>query len=115
MNAELIELLYYVIGGFIISNISLILFQVVSYHPYSRPLIPILVQSISVLLCLVLIIELNEGVTDLLYSLRFGLSQGLIGIIMILPLFYVLMLYFLFMASIRSRQHDPLLALLDAE
>jgi len=115
MNADLIELLYYLLGGFIVSTISLMIFQVVSYHPYSRPLIPILIQSISVLFCLVMIIKLNDEVTGLLYSLRFGLSQGLIGIVIILPLFYVLMLYFLFRASIRPRQHDPLLALLDAE
>ena len=115
MNADLIEVLYFILGGFIISNISLMIFQIVSYHPYSRPLIPLFIQSISVLVCLVIIIELNVEVTDLLYSLRFGLSQGLIGFVTILPFFYVLMLYFLFRASTRSRQLDPLLALLDDE
>jgi hypothetical protein len=47
--------------------------------------------------------------------MRFGLTEGIVDILTILPIFYVLMLYFLFRASIRSLPEDPLLALLDSE
>jgi|TARA_B110000495_G_scaffold202878_1_gene224375 hypothetical protein len=115
MNDILLELLYSILGGFILSNISIIIFQIVSFHPYSRPTIPVFIQSLSVLFCLAIIIQLNDGITNFSNSMRFGLTEGIVDILTILPIFYVLMLYFLFRASIRSLPEDPLLALLDSE
>ena len=59
MNDVLVQVLFSIIGGFILLNISLIIFQVVSYHPYSRPIVPIFFQSISVFLSLVIIILID--------------------------------------------------------
>jgi hypothetical protein len=115
MSDIMVDVLYSILGGFILSNISIMVFQVVSYHPYSRPILPLLFQLITVLLCLTIIIQLNADITYLSDSLRFGLVTGLVDLLSILPIFYVLMLYYLFRASLRSLPEDPLLALLDSE
>ena len=119
MNDIIMQILYSIIGGFILTNISLIIFQVVSYHPYSRPVIPLLFQSITVLFGLAIIIILEgddfsnfSGIGNLLQIL---LAQGIVDVMIILPVFYVLMLYYLFRASIRTMPDAPLLELLDTE
>ena len=119
MNEILIQVLYSIIGGFILTNISLIIFQVVSYHPYSRPVIPILFQTITVFFGLALIIFL-EGDDFSNFSssgnlLQILLVQGIVDVMRIVPVFYVLMLYYLFRASIRTMPEAPLLELLDTE
>ena len=119
MNDILLQVLYSIIGGFILSNISLIIFQIVSYHPYSRPIIPLLLQSITVLFGLTIIIVI-EGNNFSNFSstgnlLQILLAQGIVDVMTILPVFYILMLYYLFRASIRTIPDSPLLDLLDAE
>ena len=115
MNEIIIDVLYSILGGFILSNISIMVFQIFSYHPYSRPILPLIFQFSTVLICLTIIIQLNADIMDLSNSLRFGLATGLVDLLSILPIFYVLVLYYLFRASLRSLPSDPLLALLDSE
>ena len=119
MNDIIIQILYSVIGGFILTNISLIIFQVVSYHPYSRPVIPLLFQSITVLFGLAIIIILEgddfSNISSSGNLLQIFLAQGIVDVMTILPVFYILMLYYLFRASIRTIPDSPLLDLLDAE
>ena len=103
MNDILVQVLISIIGGFILSNITLIIFQVVSYHPYSKPIVPIFFQSISVFLGLVILILIDGYEISLssqwVSELESSLILGITDIMRILPLFYVLMLYFLFRAS----------------
>ena len=49
MNSILLEILYCLIGGFIFTTFSLIIFQFSSFHPYSKPTIPVLVQILSLI------------------------------------------------------------------
>lgn len=119
MNDILVQVLISIIGGFILSNITLIIFQVVSYHPYSKPIVPIFFQSISVFLGLVILILIDGYEISLssqwVSKLESSLILGITDIMRILPLFYVLMLYFLFRASTRTPLESPLLELLESE
>ena len=119
MNDILVQVLISIIGGFILSNITLIIFQVVSYHPYSKPIVPIFFQSISVFLGLVILILIDGYEISLssqwVSKLESSLILGITDIMRILPLFYVLMLYFLFRASTRAHLESPILELLDSE
>ena len=119
MNDILVQVLISIIGGFILSNITLIIFQVVSYHPYSKPIVPIFFQSISVFLGLVILILIDGYEISLssqwVSELESSLILGITDIMRILPLFYALMLYFLFRASTRAPLESPILELLDSE
>ena len=96
MNDILVQVLISIIGGFILSNITLIIFQVVSYHPYSKPIVPIFFQSISVFLGLVILILIDGYEISLssqwVSELESSLILGITDIMRILPLFYVLLL-----------------------
>ena len=119
MNDILVQVLISIIGGFILSNITLIIFQVVSYHPYSKPIVPIFFLFFSVFLGLVILILIDGYEISLssqwVSELESSLILGITDIMRILPLFYVLMLYFLFRASTRAPLESPILELLDSE
>ena len=109
MNSLVLEVLYYILGGFILANFSLIVFQLSSIQPYSKPTIPIVVQSILILISALTVNLLNDDLETIVDAIRFSLAEGLLGILLIIPFLYILMIYFLFKASFRKRQFDDLL------
>ena len=109
MNSLVLDIFYYTLGGFILANFSLIVFQLSSIHPYSNPTIPIVVQSILILISALIVSSLNDDLETIVDAIRFSLAEGLLGILLIIPFLYILMIYFLFKASFRKRQFDDLL------
>ena len=109
MNSLVLDIFYYTLGGFILANFSLIVFQLSSIHPYSNPTIPIVVQSILILISALTVNSLNDDLETIVDAIRFSLAEGLLGILLIIPFLYILMIYFLFKASFRKRQFDDLL------
>ena len=109
MNSLVLDIFYYTLGGFILANFSLIVFQLSSIHPYSNPTIPIVVQSILILISALIVSSLNADLETIVDAIRFSLAEGLLGILLIIPFLYILMIYFLFKASFRKRQFDDLL------
>ena len=109
MNSALLEILYYVFGGFILANFSLIIFQLFSLHPYSKPTIPIIVQSLFIFISALAVNSLNDDLETIADAIRFSLAEGLLGILVIIPFLYILTIYFLFRASFRKRPFDDLL------
>ena len=109
MNSLVLDIFYYTLGGFMLANFSLIVFQLSSIHPYSNPTIPIVVQSILILISALTVNLLNDDLETIVDAIRFSLAEGLLGILLIIPFLYILMIYFLFKASFRKRQFDDLL------
>ena len=109
MNSLVLEVLYYILGGFILANFSLIVFQLSSIHPYSKPTIPIVVQSILILISALTVSSLNDDLETIVDAIRFSLAEGLLGILIIIPFLYILTIYFLLKASFRKRHFDDLL------
>ena len=109
MNSLVLEVLYYILGGFILANFSLIVFQLSSIHPYSKPTIPIVVQSILILISALIVSSLNDDLETIVDAIRFSLAEGLLGILVIIPFLYILTIYFLLKASFRKRHFDDLL------
>ena len=109
MNSLVLEVLYYILGGFILANFSLIVFQLSSIHPYSNPTIPIVVQSILILISALIVSSLNDDLETIVDAIRFSLAEGLLGILVIVPFLYILTIYFLLKASFRKRHFDDLL------
>ena len=109
MSSILLEILYYTLGGFMLTNFSLIIFQLFSLHPYSKPTIPVVVQSLLILISALIINSLNDDLETIADAIRFSLVEGILGFIVIIPFLYVLMIYFLFKASFRKRHFDNLL------
>ena len=109
MNSLVLDIFYYTLGGFMLANFSLIVFQLSSIHPYSDPTIPIVVQSILILISALTVKLLNDDLETIVDAIRFSLAEGLLGILLIIPFLYILMIYFLFKASFRKRQFDDLL------
>lgn len=109
MNSTLLEILFYTFGGFILVNFSLIIFQLFSLHPYSKPTIPIIIQSLMIFISAMIVSTLNDDVETIVDAIRFSLVEGMLGLLVIIPLLYILMIYFLFRASFRKRPFDDLL------
>tara|TARA_Y100000768_G_scaffold306883_1_gene240921 strand:+ start:1210 stop:1551 length:342 start_codon:yes stop_codon:yes gene_type:complete len=109
MNSLLLEILYYIFGGFILANLSLIIFQLFSLHPYSKPTIPVVVQSFFIFISALVVNSLNDDLETIADAIRFSLVEGILGFIVIIPFLYILMIYFLFKASFRKRHFDDLL------
>ena len=110
MNSLVLDIFYYTLGGFILANFSLIVFQLSSIHPYSNPTIPIVVQSILILISALIVSSLNNDLETIVDAIRFSLAEGLLGILVIIPFLYILTIYFLLKASFRKRHFDDLLA-----
>ena len=109
MNSLVLDIFYYTLGGFILANFSLIVFQLSSIHPYSNPTIPIVVQSILILISALIVSSLNDDLETIVDAIRFSLAEGLLGILVIIPFLYILTIYFLLKASFRKRHFDDLL------
>ena len=109
MNLALLEILYYVFGGFILANFSLIIFQLFSLHPYSKPTIPVVVQSFLIFISALIINSLNDDIETIVDAIRISLVWGIQGILVIIPILYIIMIYFLLRASFRKRPFDDLL------
>ena len=109
MNSLVLDIFYYTLGGFILANFSLIVFQLSSIHPYSNPTIPIVVQSILILISALIINSLNDDVETIVDAIRFSLVDGIQGILIIIPFLYIIIIYFLLRASFRKRPFDDLL------
>lgn len=109
MNSVLLEILYYTFGGFILVNFSLIIFQLFSLHPYSKPTIPVVVQSLLIFISAMIVNLLNDDIETIVDAIRFSLVEGLVGFIVIIPLLYIFMIFSLFKASFRKRPFDDLL------
>ena len=109
MNSLVLDIFYYTLGGFILANFSLIVFQLSSIHPYSDPTIPIVVQSILILISALIVSSLNDDLETIVDAIRFSLAEGLLGILVIIPFLYILTIYFLLKASFRKRHFDDLL------
>ena len=109
MNSILLEILYCLIGGFIFTTFSLIIFQFSSFHPYSKPTIPVLVQIISITVCALIVMTLNNDLETIGQSIRFSMVEGIIGILVVIPFLYIFLIYFLLRASFRKRNFDQLL------
>ena len=109
MNSLVLDIFYYTLGGFILANFSLIVFQLSSIHPYSNPTIPIVVQSILILISALTVSSLNDDLETIVDAIRFSLAEGLLGILVIIPFLYILTIYFLLKASFRKRHFDDLL------
>ena len=109
MNSLVLDIFYYTLGGFILANFSLIVFQLSSIHPYSNPTIPIVVQSILILISALTVNLLNDDLETIVDAIRFSLAEGLLGILVIIPFLYILTIYFLLKASFRKRHFDDLL------
>ena len=109
MNSLVLDIFYYTLGGFILANFSLIVFQLSSIHPYSNPTIPIVVQSILILISALTVSSLNDDLETIVDAIRFSLAEGLLGILIIIPFLYILTIYFLLKASFRKRHFDDLL------
>ena len=109
MNSLVLDIFYYTLGGFMLANFSLIVFQLSSIHPYSKPTIPIVVQSILILISALTVNSLNDDLETIADTIRFSLAEGLLGILVIVPFLYILTIYFLFRASFRKRPFDDLL------
>ena len=92
-----------------LANFSLIVFQLSSIHPYSNPTIPIVVQSILILISALIVSSLNDDLETIVDAIRFSLAEGLLGILVIIPFLYILTIYFLLKASFRKRHFDDLL------
>ena len=80
-----------------------------SIHPYSKPTIPIVVQSILILISALTVNSLNDDLETIVDAIRFSLAEGLLGILVIVPFLYILTIYFLLKASFRKRHFDDLL------
>jgi hypothetical protein len=109
MNSILLEIFYYTLGGFMLMNFSLIIFQLFSLHPYSKPTIPVAVQSFLILISALIINSLNDDVETIVDAIRFSLVEGILGILIIIPFLYIIIIYFLLRASFRKRPFDDLL------
>ena len=109
MNSLVLDIFYYTLGGFMLANFSLIVFQLSSIHPYSNPTIPIVVQSILILISALIVSSLNDDLETIVDAIRFSLAEGLLGILVIIPFLYILTIYFLLKASFRKRHFDDLL------
>lgn len=109
MSSLLLEILYYTLGGFMLTNFSLIIFQLFSLHPYSKPTIPVVVQSFLILISALIINSLNDDVETIVDAIRFSLVVGIQGILIIIPFLYIIIIYFLLRASFRKRPFDDLL------
>jgi len=109
MSSLILDILYYFFGGFMFANFCLIIFQLSSLHPYSNPSIPVIGQSILILISAMIVNSLNDDLDTITEAIRFSLSEGIIGIIAILPFFYFLLIYFMLKASFRKLPFDNLL------
>ena len=109
MNSLVLDIFYYTLGGFMLANFSLIVFQLSSIHPYSIPTIPIVVQSILILISALIVSSLNDDLETIVDAIRFSLAEGLLGILVIIPFLYILTIYFLLKASFRKPHFDDLL------
>ena len=114
VSPELVFAITAFTGAAALTSLCVLLALLGTINPYHRPAVPLLGAFIVIALATYATAAAHD-VEFGLDALRLTMAEGVLAIIMILPLAFMILTVMLLRASFRKRPEDPLLALLESE